>query len=291
MTYHPNVATQSGFVLRIRRPSGSEEVVGLGIESVTVGRAESNSLVLGDGCVSREHARIDFGADRYVLTDCGSKNGTLVNGERVKVQMLTEGDVIRIGDTELRLEPAQSEIRVDTQTTGIPIVEAGVAEPGPSGTLGGATGLEALARISDLLSASDGALTVLQDVAMHLRSVVACDRATVILVEEGTDNPLMQFTHSAAQEGSDEGPDDQVIRAGLTAGRPVALNVPKAAGVLDATLGVSHHVLLIPLQGDNRKLGLLTLERQPSRTPFDPADLRLASIAGSHLATFLRFVA
>lgn len=286
---HP-VATREGYVLRIRRPSGLEEVLGLGREPITIGRAETNTLVLNDGSVSRNHARIDCGQNRYMLTDCGSKNGTLVNGRPIQAHVLQEGDVVRVGGTELAFEPALAEIRVDTQTVGFPVVEAGVPDPGRPAP-GGPTGLEALAHISDLLAAAKGELTALEEVALHLRSVVACDRATIVLVEEGTLNPLMQFTHSALQQGSDEGPGDQVIRAGLTSERPVCLNVPKASSVLNATLGVRNHVLLVPLLGDDRKLGLLVMERQPSRSTFDQADLQLASIAGSHLATFLRFVA
>ncbi|MBA3566406.1 MAG: FHA domain-containing protein, partial [Actinobacteria bacterium] len=36
--------------------------------------------------------------------DLGSTNGTFVNGERVTAQRLKAGDVVRVGQTELRLE-------------------------------------------------------------------------------------------------------------------------------------------------------------------------------------------
>ena len=119
----------------------------------------------------------------------------------------------------------------------------------------------------------------------------SCDRATIVLVEEGSGNPLMQFTHASLPPGRDEGPPDQVIRAGLTTERAVALNVPKASTVLDSTLGVRSHVVLVPLQGEDHKLGLLALERLPSRAKFEDSDLRLATIAGAQIANFLRSVA
>ena len=133
-----------------------------------------------------------------------------------------------------------------------------------------------------MLVGAEGELGVLETVALHLRSVVACDRATIILVEEGTGNPLMKYSHG----GGNDGPEEQVIRAGLTAGRPVALSVPKASAV-PSTLGVSRHVLLVPLTADDRKLGLLALEREPIHSPFDQVELKLAAIAGTHLTTFL----
>jgi pSer/pThr/pTyr-binding forkhead associated (FHA) protein len=283
----PAVATRTGHVLRIRRPSGAQEVVGLDTESVTIGRAESNTIVLPDAAASRTHVRIDCGEDRYVLTDCGSKNGTFVNGRRVQAHVLLEGDEILVGDTEMRFEAAQAQIHLDTETTGLPLVEGD--PPPPSSPEAG--GLDALARLSELLQEAEGELKVLDQVAVHLRSIVPCDRATIVLVEEGSGNPLMHFTHAALPPGRDEGPPDQVIRAGLTTERAVALNVPKASTVLDSTLGVRCHVVLVPLQGDERKLGLLALERLPSKPKFEDGDLRLATIAGAQIATFLRSVA
>jgi len=280
------IATRTGHVLRIRRPSGAQEVVGLESESVTIGRAESNTIVLPDACASRHHVRIDCGEGRYVLTDCGSKNGAFVNGRRVRTHVLVEGDEILVGDTEMRFEAAQSEIHLDTETPGLPLVEG--EPPAPASTDGG---IEALGRLTELLQEAHGELNVLDQVALHVRSIVSCDRATIILVEEGSGNPLMQFTHAAMPPGREEGPPDQVIRAGLTTERAVALNVPKASTVLDATLGVRSHVVLVPLQGDERKLGLLALERLPSKPKFEDADLRLATIAGAQIANFLRSVA
>ncbi len=282
------VARRTGHVLRIRRPSGAQEVVGLELESVTIGRAESNTVVLPDACASRHHVRIDCGDDVYMLTDCGSKNGTFVNGKRVQAHVLAEGDEVLVGDTELRFEAAQPEIHLETQTTGLPLVEGDA--PARAAT-GESAGIEALARLTEMLGEAGGELKVLEQVALHLRSIVPCDRATIVLVEEGSGNPLMQFTHASLPPGRDDGTPDQVIRAGLTTERAVALNVPKASTVLDATLGVRSHVVLVPLQGGDTKLGLLALERLPSRPKFEDSDLRLATIAGAQIANFLRSVA
>ena len=42
--------------------------------------------------------------ESFRLTDLGSGNGTLVNGEPARNRDLKFGDVIRVGATELRLE-------------------------------------------------------------------------------------------------------------------------------------------------------------------------------------------
>jgi pSer/pThr/pTyr-binding forkhead associated (FHA) protein len=57
--------------------------------------------VINDGGVSRIHAEVRRSADGHRVVDSGSANGTTVNGERVTEHQLVDGDVIRVGDTEL----------------------------------------------------------------------------------------------------------------------------------------------------------------------------------------------
>ncbi|MBV9311155.1 MAG: FHA domain-containing protein [Solirubrobacterales bacterium] len=71
---------------------------------VTIGRAEESDLMLDDERASRQHARVCPQDGQYVLTDLGSHNGTMLNGERVlrETRSLTAGDTIVIGDQTLR---------------------------------------------------------------------------------------------------------------------------------------------------------------------------------------------
>lgn len=73
---------------------------------VTLGRASENDLVLDtDEFASVHHARIEPRRDGIWLTDLESTNGTFVNGIKLtKPQKLTSGDVIRVGETDLRFE-------------------------------------------------------------------------------------------------------------------------------------------------------------------------------------------
>lgn len=69
-------------------------------ESVTLGRAADCDLVLPERQISRYHARVEYD-DGYELRDLGSKNGTFVNGERVRGQpyRLQDGDEISLATT------------------------------------------------------------------------------------------------------------------------------------------------------------------------------------------------
>ncbi|MGC9393380.1 MAG: FHA domain-containing protein [Anaerolineae bacterium] len=70
-------------------------------EPITLGRAADCDIVLPERQISRYHVRIEWNADGYVLRDLGSKNGTFVNGERVRGQLyrLRDGDEISLAAT------------------------------------------------------------------------------------------------------------------------------------------------------------------------------------------------
>jgi hypothetical protein len=90
-------------VLAVTRGSGLGKVFALARETTTsVGRARANDIVLEDVAVSSQHCRIRLEQGRFVLHDLKSTNGTLVNDQKVSRHTLSEGDVIRIGETSLQ---------------------------------------------------------------------------------------------------------------------------------------------------------------------------------------------
>ena len=73
----------------------------------TVGRAPGCAVLLDDPTVSSRHARLSPQADRLVVHDLGSRNGTLVNGRRVQgPTQLSPGDRLGVGpNVELEVLP------------------------------------------------------------------------------------------------------------------------------------------------------------------------------------------
>ena len=62
-------------------PGGREhELTG----DVTIGRLDQNDLALGKTTVSRRHAIISARDGRWFIEDCGSFNGTFLNGTRIQ---------------------------------------------------------------------------------------------------------------------------------------------------------------------------------------------------------------
>ena len=73
-------------------------------QSVEIGRAALNDIVLNDHKISRSHARIECGEGGVTLIDLGSSNGTLVNGDRIDRAKISPGDVIQLGESILHFE-------------------------------------------------------------------------------------------------------------------------------------------------------------------------------------------
>jgi hypothetical protein len=71
---------------------------------MSVGRGERVAIALRDPSVSRRHATIGLIDGSPVVRDLGSTNGTFVNGERVERRELHAGDVLKCGNTEMRVE-------------------------------------------------------------------------------------------------------------------------------------------------------------------------------------------
>ncbi len=97
-----------------------------------IGRDEGATVVLGEAAVSRRHASIEWDAARaaFVIRDLGSRNGTMVNGERVTEAALAFGDRIRVGGHELSFthpDPADDELRERQRLEALGRVSAGVA--------------------------------------------------------------------------------------------------------------------------------------------------------------------
>jgi hypothetical protein len=63
----------------------------------SIGRWEDNDVVIEDRWVSRYHAEVHHERDQYVIHDLGSRNGTLINGQRITAATaLADGDEIQV---------------------------------------------------------------------------------------------------------------------------------------------------------------------------------------------------
>src|SRR5438874_1616627 len=76
--------------------------------NISIGRASDCSIPIKDRYLSRKHAEIVQTNGSWLLKDCGSANGTYLNGVRVERDSpLSSGDRIRLGDTEILFETTE----------------------------------------------------------------------------------------------------------------------------------------------------------------------------------------
>jgi pSer/pThr/pTyr-binding forkhead associated (FHA) protein len=73
-------------------------------DRLVIGRSASAHLVLPTESVSSRHCAIMPRGGRYVLQDTDSTNGTRLNGAPVREARLKQGDLISVGDVDLRFE-------------------------------------------------------------------------------------------------------------------------------------------------------------------------------------------
>jgi transcriptional regulator with GAF, ATPase, and Fis domain len=76
----------------------------VGSEIARIGTADGNDLVLADRTVSRFHCELLVRGNTILIRDCGSTNGTLIDGVRVREAEIPPGTLVRIGGSALRVE-------------------------------------------------------------------------------------------------------------------------------------------------------------------------------------------
>src|SRR5712671_3923589 len=76
----------------------------LATEKTTIGRVEDNTFQIAEASVSSHHCEILLRGTEVVVRDLNSTNGTFINGEKVTESVLKPGQILRLGQIEMRLE-------------------------------------------------------------------------------------------------------------------------------------------------------------------------------------------
>ncbi len=218
---------------------------------VIIGRSPSCTISLEDAKVSRRHVRLSLEGGEARVSDLGSRNGTVVNGEKIEAEMvLLPGDRLQVGDSTILFEPTARASLADRaglgEISGSPVEEL-LPAAGPVAGLYHA-GVA-------LLSATSEAM-VLRRAAEELSRGVNSDKAAALL--GGTDGLL-----TAAVVGAEK---VEVPRAMVRA----ALERKEAS--------IAGGVLVAPLiASGGAPFGILYAERPE---PFGPEEQRTITALG-----------
>jgi adenylate cyclase len=161
----------------------------------TLGRSSKCDVCIPDTSLSREHARIDIGPDGTTVTDMGSRNGTSVDGLRVRTAPLKHGARLQCGAVVFRFE----EERPDTSTSARTYEESlrELLDDGPEreGTIRIRAAspeqrfrkkLDILLAVSRILSSPEPIELILERVFDLLFQIFDIDRAALLLADEAT---------------------------------------------------------------------------------------------------------
>ena len=101
-------ASSAGHVMIFRDGSFMNEQM-LSLPSYVLGRANDCSIVIKSKYLSRHHAIINHDHRGWMIADLKSTNGIFVNGRRVQIVRLKDGDTVEVGDCQLRFSLQQAE--------------------------------------------------------------------------------------------------------------------------------------------------------------------------------------
>jgi pSer/pThr/pTyr-binding forkhead associated (FHA) protein len=73
-------------------------------DRTTIGRVEDNTFQIADPSVSSHHCEVHLRGSEILIRDLNSTNGSFINNDKITEQVLKPGQVLRLGQVELKLE-------------------------------------------------------------------------------------------------------------------------------------------------------------------------------------------
>ncbi len=141
-----------------------------------LGRSPSCEIPLEDHKVSRRHARIYVEEGHTRISDLGSRNGTLVNGEKLEAEpvILLAGDRVQVGETTILFEPPAHAAFSDRDSGELQgaLVEELLPRTGPEAALWG---------LSVQLFGATSEAMVLRRAALECLRALNADRSAALL--------------------------------------------------------------------------------------------------------------
>ena len=127
----PEVELPSDAYLEVTKKGGEVYRFPITKKTVTIGRDPGCDLRLDDPFVSRKHCQIVFRGEHFTVIDLQSLNKTVVKGKQYIQKNLMPGNLITLGETQLRFEwPTYLEWRREHGVTEEPPADD---EPEPDG--------------------------------------------------------------------------------------------------------------------------------------------------------------
>jgi sigma-B regulation protein RsbU (phosphoserine phosphatase) len=194
------------------RSADGERRIKVERERTTLGRSRDADVFIPDQWLSRMHAEIRLDKGNLVISDLGSKNGTLVNGARIGgPTALRQGDQIRLGDHTVTVQwgQAAAEAEDEIQAVGTRVFSVRTLQ---EGVLKAPASAEDLVRKNRVLTVLSGAAAALlahkplsetfDQILDILFAAVASERGAIALFEgpPGAEVPVVKASKTRRGE-------------------------------------------------------------------------------------------
>ncbi len=295
-------------------------------DSVSIGRTPENDIEVKDSLISRRHTSVTRKGERWFACDLGSSNGTFVNREKIETRALEDGDVIRVGDTEITFRsedgrPAAGNTARSTPTDpgGSPQIVQSVEEIAHSlsidlgGTIaaGGvslrdirrdpgrekAAGLfRILFEVGKTLSTAATLDEMLQKAVGLILEVVQAERIVILLREGDAAEPAVRLAHQRGK-GFIDGKEipisstitKQVVGEKVSIITSDALQDPRFMQGLSIVQYNIRSALCVPLWEEKQVYGAIYLDNLAKSYAFQKDDLELMTAIANLIAIRIRY--
>jgi serine phosphatase RsbU (regulator of sigma subunit) len=300
------MATEDPFVL-IRRPGAEPEKVAVRRDAPsTFGRSQTNSIVLSDASISRQHAQIFYRDGVFWIEDLGSKNGTKLGAKRIESPaQLKPGDHLQLGNIHVVFSGTGegvgsgsariADVDAPINVRAVPLDE--ISSSGAIDTRSFASGLspervgnflQAIDRVGQALLAYRPLEDLFEFIVGLTSEVMKADRTAILLREGSADNLVAK---AVSQTGRGAGEEIVVSRtiARMAIGQRQAILTSDAQSDTrfreqDSVIRQRiHSAMCAPLWHDGDVLGLIYVDNVAAPVPFEDGDLRLLTFI-AHLA-------
>ena len=96
-------------------------------EKTTIGRSEDNAFQIAQPSVSSHHCEVLLHGAEVRVRDTNSTNGTYINGVPTTESVLKPGEILRLGEVQMRLEPDASSTSGKKQFDRTAVIPGGVS--------------------------------------------------------------------------------------------------------------------------------------------------------------------
>jgi phosphoserine phosphatase RsbU/P len=277
-------------VLEIVGESGAERLVELAARQTLIGRDPRKcQIIFDDSGVSRIHARIKALGEQFILEDCESRNGTVVNGKKIATGWpLVDGDEIGIDNHRL-LFRAQDPHPFSERPSSISGVFPTQSPTDIRADVRSCEKLKAIMAISSSLSRSLALDSLLDRLLETLFEVFPNAECGAILLPN-KDGELHVRTWRSSTPSDGQAPSDvasrTISRRVMSSGQSLLCvdaaddsELSSSQSIADADI---RSVMCAPMKGsDGKTLGVIHLDRRDITRPFVMDDLELLACAAT----------